>query len=417
MTLPIHRAVTAVFIMLIIPIWSYAQDHPGHEFRNFSLTFNGGASLGDTNRGEYLLSSNLSVNTKEAFTFGTSVQYALTPAWSIELGYQRAQITGLDTSFETKLNQLSFRNIINLNQILLINIITERINPYVTVGVGYDMYNYRNTDIEVYNHSSSYNLGAGMAYKLSNTIDLFALYDFHIGSNDIDNDTEGWGADLINSLTGGIRFNFGKSHAIHPSWKPFPVGLSRNDYDTLMGQEARIKMLSDQIAMLKTQNSKEHAQMDIAIANNNAEIDSLKWRMTLLEERMDDLEFALTNLQGTLSPVATNTETEVAELLPAGHYVQLFATYHLPIAERVRNQAIASLKDEFPDRQDNIFIIKRKQFYEVLIGMLTEFNDASSIQQLMTPFHEDAYVISFPRPVNLNMDFEDLKVLQKENNR
>jgi hypothetical protein len=31
----------------------------------------------------------------------------------------------------------------------------------------------------------------------------------------------------------------------------------------------------------------------------------------------------------------------------------------------------------------------------------------------MQDFHEDAYVISFPRPVNLNTDFEGLKVVDE----
>ncbi|MDZ7659834.1 hypothetical protein [Fodinibius sp.] len=411
MTYLISKRFLFLFIIAFIPILGYSQNYPGYEFRNFSLTFNGGASLGDTNRNEYFLSSNFSTNTKDTYSFGGALQYALTPAWSLELGYQRTNIKGLDTPFETQMNMISFKNIINLNQLLLINLITERINPFLTAGVGYDLYNYRNPNEKIYYHNSSYNLGAGIAYKISNTIDLFTHYDFHIGSNEMDNETEGWGSDLINSLTGGIRINFGKPNAIHPSWKPFPMDLSRSDYTAIMAQGDRIKALSNKVDEIDKQNKENHQQFDIAIDKNRSEIDSLKIRMDRLELRLADLEMALSKIQGQINPITVDQKTGLAELLPAGHYVQIFATYHLPIAQRVRNYAIDRLDNSLQDVEEKIFIIKRKQYYEVLIGVLTEFSDASNIQQIMTDFHEDAYIISFPRPVNLHIDFEDLKVV------
>ena len=411
MTLSLKKGFLVLFLLAIIPSIGFAQDYFGYEFRKLSLTVNSGASFGDTNRGEYFLSSNFSTNTKDTYSFGGGIQYALTPAWSLELGYQQTKIRGLDYPFETQMNMISFRNIINLNQLLMINVITERINPFLTAGVGYDLYNYHAPNEKIYNHNSSYNLGAGIAYKLSNTIDLFTHYDYHIGSNEMDNETEGWGADLINSLTAGIRLNFGKPNAIHPSWKPFPMDLSRSDYNTIMAQADRIHSLSNKVDEIDKQNQESHQQFDIDISNNRTEIDSLNIRMDRLEQRMEDLEMAFANMQGHLNPITVDQETGVAELLPAGHYVQVFATYSFPIAQRVRDHAVGRLNNSLQDIEEKIFIIKRRQYYEVLIGVLTEFNDASTIQQIMTDFHKDAYVISFPRPVNLLVDFEDLKVV------
>ncbi|NIT56976.1 MAG: outer membrane beta-barrel protein, partial [Aliifodinibius sp.] len=321
MALSIKKGFLVLCIFAILPSLGFTQDFFGHEFRKFSLTVNGGASFGDTNRGEYFLSSNFSTNTKDTYSFGGGIQYALTPAWSLELGYQQTHIKGLDYPFETQMNMISFRNIINLNQLLMINLITERINPFLTAGVGYDLYNYRDISEKIYNHNSSYNLGAGIAYKLSNTIDLFTHYDYHIGSNEMDNETEGWGADLINSLTAGIRLNFGKPNAIHPSWKPFPRELNHTDYNTLMTYAERIQALSDKIDEIDKQNRKAHRGFDSAINDNKGEIDSLKVWMNLLEQRVEDLEIAFANLEGQINPITVNQETGTAELLPTGHYV------------------------------------------------------------------------------------------------
>lgn len=411
MALPNKKGFLLLCIFTAFPLLSYAQNYVGYEFRKLSFTVNGGASFGDTNRGEYFLSSNFSTNTKNTYSFGGGIQYALTPAWSLELGYQRTHIKGLDYPFDTQMDMISFRNIINLNQILFINLITERINPFITAGVGYDLYNYRSPDEKNYNYNSSYNLGAGIAYKLSNTVDLFTHYDFHIGSNEMDNETEGWGSDLINSLTAGIRLNFGKPNAIHPSWKPFSIDLTRSDYTALMAQADRIHALSNKIDEIEKQNNRSHQEFDTAISNNKAEIDSLNIRMDGLEQRMDDLKMSLAHMQGQINSITVDQETGMAELLPAGHYVQVFATFHLSIAQQVRNHAVSRLDGSLPDADKKIFIIKRKRYYEVLIGVLTEFDDALDIRKIIADFHKDAYVISFPRPVNLHMDFEDLKVV------
>ncbi|MEL7833287.1 porin family protein [Fodinibius sp. Rm-B-1B1-1] len=402
-----------LFIFMLISLVSWGQNHQGYDFRRVSVTVNGGTSLGDTNRNEYFLSSNFTTNIKDTPTFGLGVQYALTPIWSLELGYQRTQIRGLDRPFETNLNQIAFRNIINLNQLLMINQITERFNPFLTAGLGYDLYNYRSSEDEISNHNSSYNLGGGLAYKLTNTVDLFTHYDYHIGSNELDNETEGWGSDLINSLTAGIRLNFGKAKAIHPSWKPVPADLSQSDYKLFMAQVDRIDKLNAQLDQLEGRSDQNDQQHDSTIQNNRTDIDSLMVRMNNLEQQIDDLKLALGNLKGSLNPVSVNSETGKAQLLPAGNYVQIFASYNLSPAQRVRNHAVDRLNNSLSNATEKIFIIKRKNYYEVLIGVFNQFDDASNIQQIMTDFHEDAYVISFPRPVNLNIDFEGLKVVDE----
>jgi opacity protein-like surface antigen len=407
-----YRGIFSAFCFLLVSSSvSFSQSFDDMNYRRFSIALNSGASFGDHNRGERILASNFSTDTKDTFTFGGGLQYAVTPAWSVELGYQRAVIRGVNNPFETNMNLIELTNIINLNQILLVNLISDRINPFLTMGFGYDFYTYNYQNTHISNHNSSLNAGAGLAYRLSNSIDLFTHYKFHIGSNSIDNDNEGWGADLINSFTGGIRLNLGKGKSVHPSWRALPVSLSSSDYQTMMAQADRINKLEEQLKQIENQNNNDLEQSEIVIHSDQAAIDSLKIRMTALEKRMDDLERAFVGFQENLQGISVDEETGMAELLPAGHYVQIFAANHLNAAQKVRSYAVNHLQSGLPDVEEKIFVIRRKQFYEVLIGVLSDFEDASSIQVIMSEFHADSYVISFPRAINLAADFEDLNVV------
>jgi prefoldin subunit 5 len=359
------------------------------------------------------MSSNFSVNTENTPTFGAGLQYALTPAWSLELGYRHASIKGTAEPFETSMNLFTLKNFISLNQIFFVNRISERVNPFLSFGIGYDFFNYEDSEEKFTAHNSSYNAGAGIAYKLSNTIDLFTHYEYHLGSNAIDNDVEGWGSDLINSVTGGVRINFGKKDTKHPSWRPVPVDISPADYDLFVRQSNVIDDLRYRVDNLEQDND-EITQYTSVIDKKSAEIDSLKTHIDKLNQRITKLENSFSNLreENNIVKKEVDKETGLTVSLPGGHYVQIFATYNLGIAQDVREHAIQYLKNRVQNPEEEIFIIHRKQFYEVMIGFFNNFESADDIKEVMTQIHNDAYVITFPRPVNLKPDFEGIEVLE-----
>lgn len=390
-----------------------SQSYQDSDYRNISVTLHGGATLGDVNDADYFLSSDFSTNIENSATFGAGLQYALTPAWSVDLGYRYTKIRGRTQPFETDVNLITLKNIINLNQLLSANRVSPRINPFISLGVGYDYFTFNRADESFSDQNSSYNGGIGIAFKATRSIDLFSHYEYHMGSNAIDNETDGFGSDLINSLTGGVRINFGKKEASHPSWRPVPVELSPSDYDRLMARTDLVDQLETRLNELEDRQENSEQQLADDIQNNVAEIDSLKLRMDRLEGQMVELEEAFSSLKDSVETIVINRETGMAEYLTTGHYVQIFASRQAGSARQVRNYAREKLEEALQNSDQQIMIIHRKDFYEVIIGVFEEYNPAENVRDIMREVHGDTFVITFPRPVNLQEDFEGLEVFAK----
>lgn len=399
-----------IFFTLFFATSVFSQSYRDAHYRNFSLTLSGGATLGDVNDANYFLSSDFSTNIETTATFGAGLQYALTPAWSLDLGYRYASIKGQTQSFETDMNLFTLKNIVNINQLLFVNLISERVNPFISAGVGYDLFTYNGSDANFSDQNSSYNAGVGVLLKASSSIDLFTHYEYHMASNATDNETEGFGSDLVNSLTGGIRINFGKKETTHPSWRPVPVDLSPSDYDRLMARADLVDELETRMKNLEQLQADSEKRLVNEIRANTSEINSLKARMDRLENRMDVLEDAFSSLEDSVETLSVNTETGMAESLASGHYVQIFASRQADPARDVRSYALQKLGGILQNSDQQIMIIRRKDFFEVIIGVFSEYESAEKVRGIMGENHDDAYIITFPRPLSLQEDFEDLEV-------
>lgn len=401
----------SIFVLLLTASIALSQG-VDDDYRKWSFTLTGGASLGDLNQSDYFMSSNFSVDIENTPTLGGGIQYALTPAWSLELGYRYTQIKGRTIPFETSMNLFTMKNIINLNQVLFTNQSSNRINPFLSAGFGYDTFTYDGPDEEFYAQNSSYNAGVGLAYRLSNTVDLISHYEYHLASNLTDNEIEGYGADFINTMTAGVRINLGEKNTRHISWRPAPVEISKSDYNQLLAQSNLLDDIERRLDKIAQRQQKQKEEYNQQIASKSEEIDSLKARLERLDKDAEDLKNSLTELDKESTNIKINNKTGFAESLPGGHYVQVFATLHRDIAQNIRNYAAQSLEEVLRNSGQEIIIIQRKEFYEVMIGVFDNFEQAQKVQGVMTDNHDDAYVISFPRPVNLQQDFVDLKILE-----
>lgn len=82
---------------------------------------------------------------------------------------------------------------------------------------------------------------------------------------------------------------------------------------------------------------------------------------------------------------------------PEGYYVQVFATVGPITASRNRNTTIEILKKEGiladPDRQ--VVIIKRKQFYEVRIGVFENYENTLQVLKTMQGTYFDSYTLIY----------------------
>ncbi|MGD8426114.1 MAG: hypothetical protein PVH63_00720 [Balneolaceae bacterium] len=390
----IKKVICGIFLTLSTSNLIFAQGFSDDNFRRISFTINSGASLGDMNKSFYFMSSNFTTNVENSPTFGAGIQYALSPAWSLELGYRHTTIKGRNSRFETSMNLFHLGNILNLNQLIFINRISNHVNPFITLGVGYDLFSYNGQQEEFNSHNTSYNGGVGIAYKLSNTMDLFTHYEYHLGSNSIDNETNGWGADLINTLTAGIRFNFGKKEAIHPSWSPVPMRISRTNYDQYVSQADSIKELNHRITEIKQRYENKESRY-------SATIDSLRNRIAQLKKQDKDVDRPMAS---NIQCIEVNKNPESAESLVKGHYIQIFASHHLMVSEYIKGHAQETLKGILNNSTYNITIYHRANFYEVMIGIFDSVKEAEKIKERIAKVHEDAYVITFPRPAVLASD-------------
>lgn len=379
------------------------------DYRRVSLSVSGGATFANEN-GFSLLESRFNVLTETSGILGVGIQYAITPAWSLEGGYSYTEIRGSGGSFTTNMNNITLKNIFNLNQLLFTNRISNSVNPYLTAGVGYDIYDYESSTESVSNNSLSYNLGVGLAFKASQTIDLFTHYEYNIASNSVDNivgNGNGFGADVLTNLTGGVRINFGKKGTTHPSWRPVPVDVSPEDYEHLVSKKKQAEELQQKVSYLEKQLEEQDRKHADEIATYEGIIDSLK-------QRIGNLETQLKTTKDSLATVIEKTaeKDKMDKRISAGHYVQVFASLGLQSAQNVMSKTISELQNyQNYNQNELVFIAKREQFYEVLIGKFDDLQNAGEVLDVMKKTYDDAFIITFPRPVSLQELYDDIEVV------
>lgn len=378
------------------------------DYRRVSLSVSGGATFANKD-GFSLLESRFNVLTETSGVLGVGLQYAITPAWSLEGGYSYTEIRGTGGSFTTNMNNITLKNIFNLNQLLFTNRISNSVNPFLTAGIGYDIYDYESSTESLSDNSLSYNLGVGLAFKASQTIDLFTHYEYNISSNRVDNiigNGNGFGADVLTNLTGGIRINFGKKGTTHPSWRPVPVEVSPQDYEQLVSKKKQAEDLQKKVSELENQLKEQDRKHSAEIATYKGTIDSLKLKISKLEAQLKTTKDSLETLTKKSGKDKTN------KTISAGNYVQVFATLGLESAKDVMQRTVSELSTSETSVSNNlVFIAKRKQYYEVLIGKFDNFLKAQEVHDIMINVYKDAFIITFPRPVNLQELYEDIKVI------
>jgi len=405
--------ITGLLVAIILFSSGYFSLIKGQDqdYRRVSLSVSGGATFANED-GFSLFESRFNVPTETSGILGIGLQYAITPAWSLEGGYSYTQIRASSGDFTTDMNNITLKNIFNLNQILSFNRVSNSINPYLTVGIGYDLYNYESSSESINNNDISYNLGAGIAFKASNTIDLFTHYEYNIASNKVDNliggqGNNGFGSDVLTNLTGGIRINFGDKQTTHPSWRPVPVEVRPERYEYLVSQDKLAESLKQKVADLEK-------ELELQDKKHSKQVSLYEQRIDSLNQQITKLQTQLKHAQDSLASISTSDDgsAERDKSISAGHYVQVFATLGLESAKDVMSKTTSVLNDDQNyDSNDLVFIAKRKQFYEVLIGTFSDYQKAQEVLNMMKGVYGDSFIITFPRPVSLQELYEDISVI------
>jgi len=417
----IYRLSLIISIILLIPIIATdsAKAQLNDDYNRLSVVLHGGATVGNTGSGFKFFRSSFNKFVGTTVNAGGGIQYAVTPVWSIHAGYNYTTIDATDNSFDTDVNTISFKNWINLNQLFQLRLQNNLINPYLTAGLGIDFYKFKSEEGDIKNTDASFNAGAGVLFKLNNRLDFFTQYEYQFGNNLLDNKGGGFGADVLGMATGGIRINLGSKNKQHLSWKPVPVGLTREDYDALKNKTVSDSELisvsegfSERLRHLKEEFDEYEQVSDEKISELQNKVQNLEKAVDELNKLNADLAQKIENIE---NEKACNCIKNASDILP-GHYVQIFAAAELANAMNVRRDAISRLTDRLSSPSTQVFLTSRRSYYEVLIGVFKQMSETDDILEKMIQVHRDAFVKTIPRPPHLYEAYKDLKRVNLDEN-
>lgn len=379
------------------------------EYNRWSVSLYGGYVFGERDRGLQIFASRFNVVSEPTWAAGGDVRYALNSFWSLEGGYRYTTLEGV--GFETNIHTASLKNTFNLNRLYRRSSLSEYVNPYVILGVEQDWFTAEGPADEFSRSEASLIGGLGLALRLNDRIEIFGQHEIKLSSNWLDLQDRGYPYDQIGMASGGIRFHFGRSGNRPMNLRPATRTITETEFENIFAQARDVDNLSGRVDSLENRID----QMD---SDNSDKFAEIYERLAALEERVDSLEAKTDCLceraeQAEQEEVAPR-ERELRRTVAAGHYVQVFAARSFENAIEVRDSFRELLRNELNNSVDEVFIIQRRQYYEVLIGVFNQFSNAQNILPSASGVMGDAFIITFPRPVHLAEQYEGTVIVHDE---
>jgi opacity protein-like surface antigen len=402
-----------ITLVLSMAFWGHLKGQESKDYSRLSVVLSGGATIGNYGEGFKFFRSSLNIENKTTPSFGAGLQYAITPLWSVEGGYKYMRAEAVNNSFETDINSITIKNIVNLNQLLKLRDVSSFINPYLTAGAGIDFFSFE-SDAESFDETeANFNVGAGIAFNISDRFDLFTNYEYHFSANNIDNKRGGFGADVMGTATGGVRINLGKKGKKHLSWSPLPVQIAQTEFDQLVADREKLNETLPEYEELQNLLEQKEDELDQVRRESEATIAGLNQKVADLEARLSLLQSERDSLQAENERL--REECDCGSEIAPGHYVQIFAANELNNAIDVRNRAISRLSNILSSPEEMVFITSRRSFYEVLIGVFQRVGDSTATLNSMKEVHNDAFLKTIPRPDHLKELYQDLEKVNLNN--
>lgn len=396
--------------LIFAQINSYAQTTAGtdsEEYNRWSMSLYGGYIYGERDRGLQIFASRFNVVSEPSYAFGGDLRYALNSFWAIEGGYRYSTLEG--AGFETTMHTASVKTSLHLNRFYRRSSVSEYVNPYIIGGVEQDFFNAEGPDMQFSRSEASLIGGAGLAFRFSDRVELYAQHEVKLSSNLLDLKDQGYPYDQIGMTSGGVRIHFGRSDRRPINLKPATRRITDAEYEDIFARTQDVGGLNEQVESLENRINEMESE-------NNERLDELMDRISALEERVDSLEAkadCLCERKESVDRVESEEEVEVAEEEPEqparelrqtvepGHYVQVYASRGYDDAFRVREQFREHLTDYLDDPEDEVFIFHRQRFYEVMIGTFEEFSNARRVLEPTLDVMSDSYIKTFVRPAHL----------------
>ncbi len=410
------------FVLIFICLFSFTQFNSfaqtsstasdTEEYNRWSMSLYGGYIYGERDHGLQIFASRFNVVSDPTYAVGGDIRYGLNSFWTIEGGYRYSTLEG--RGFETTLHSASVKTSLNLNRFYRRNMLSEYVNPYIVAGVEQDFFDAEGPDDQFSRSEASLIGGAGIAFRLSDRIEIYGQHEIKLSSNLLDLKDQGYPYDEIGMSSGGVRIHFGKSDRRPINLKPAARKITNQEYDDIFARTEDVPGLTEQVESLEN-------QVNTMERENNERLDELFDRISSLETRVDSLEAktdCLCERNASVADAEAEAESEeepeeerdLRQTVPAGHYVQVYASRGYNSALAVREQFRELVNDELENSQE-VFIIHRKQFYEVMIGTFEEFSNAQRILEPSRGVMADSFIITFLRPAHLEDDYEGTVII------
>lgn len=405
----------AVILFQISAINLVAQSstapNDSENYNRWSASLYGGYIFGEHDRGQQIFASRFNVVSEPTYAFGTDVRYALIPFWSMEAGYRYSYLEGV--GFETTMHTISLKNTFNLNRLYRRSRLAGTLNPYVILGVEQDFFDAEGPDDSFGRSEASLIGGLGLAFRVSDRVELFAQHEIKLSSNHLDLTNRGYPYDQIGMASGGIRIHFGSKGKKPLNLSPPKKSMTVTEYEDFTSEIGRIDDLERDLATLTERVDTLESRVDRMGSDNDQKFRDLFALIDSLQARTDSLEECMCVSEQDQAP-SENVDADLRRTVPAGHYVQVFATQEYENAHQIRDRFRELLGGRLENPDEEVFMIQRKQFYEVLIGTFQQFSAAQEILPPAVDEMSDAFVISFQRPVHLEEQYEGTRIINEE---
>lgn len=379
-------------------------------YNRWSASVYGGYIFGENDRGQQIFASRFNVVSEPTYAFGGDVRYALIPFWSMEAGYRYSYMEGV--GFETTMHTVSIKNTFNMNRIYRNNDLAGTLNPYVILGVEQDFFDAEGPDDSFSRSEASLIGGLGLAYRVSNRVELYAQHEIKLSSNSLDLTDRGYPYDQIGMASGGIRIHFGSKSKKPLNLAPPAKKITVTEFENFEEEIARIGDLERDLANLTQRVDTLESRADSMEADHNQKFSELFAAIDSLQSRADSLEQCMCG-QAPEDTVETDTR-ELRREVPAGHYVQVFASQDYDDALEIRDIFRDLMGDRLDNPEEEVFLIQRRLFYEVLIGTFRQFSEAQQILPPAVDEMSDAFIITFPRHVSWQEQYEGTIIIYDE---
>lgn len=400
------------FILLFLCLFSltsansFAQttssSSDSEEYNRLSMSLYGGYIYGGKDHGLQVFSSRFNVVSDPSYAVGGDLRYALNSFLSVEGGYRYSTLEG--SGFETTMHTASVKTSLNLNRFYRRSSISEYVNPFIIAGFEHDFFNAEGPDGQFSRSEASLIGGAGIAFRLSDRLEIFGHHEIKLSSNRLDLVDQGYPFDQIGMTSGGVRIHFGSSDKRAITLKPAARQITDEEYDDIFAHTLDAAGLTEQVESIEI-------RMNEMESENNVMLEELMDRIAELEERVDSME-AKANCLCERKEAEERADIEIdkepeqparelRQTVETGHYVQVYASRGYDDALRVRERFRELLAEFLDDSEVEVFIFHRHNFHEVMIGTFEEFPNARSILEPSINVLGDSYIKTFLRPAHL----------------